>query len=101
MEKDIIINSDAVDALRSLPADSVDMCVTSPPYFGLRDYGVEGQIGLEKTPEQYVKALVGVFSEVRRVLKPLRTLWLNMPESVKDRFTKCYEHIFLLSKKAN
>lgn len=64
-----IYNGDSLEVLKQLPAESVQMCVTSPPYWGLRDYGVEGQIGLEKTPEEYVDKLVDVFREVRRVLK--------------------------------
>lgn len=170
-----IICADALDGLKSLASESVDMCVTSPPYYGLRDYGEEGQIGIEKSPQEYVKNLTEIFMEVHRVLKPTGTLWLNigdsyagsgkgpmclakagngknktlyernkkvqevpktwagikpkdmigipwmlafslrengwylrsdiiwkkrncLPESVKDRPTKCYEHIFLLSK---
>src|SRR5690606_3906797 len=57
------------------------MCVTSPPYWGLRDYGVNGQLGLEETPEQYVKNMVDVFREVKRVLKDDGTLWLNLGDS--------------------
>lgn len=67
-----------LDVLRTLPDESVQCCVTSPPYWGLRDYGVEGQIGLEKTPEEYVSKLVEVFREVRRVLRGDGTLWLNL-----------------------
>ncbi len=168
-----IIVGDALNVLQRLPDNSMDCCVTSPPYYGLRDYGVDGQIGLEDSPEEYIDRLVGVFREVRRVLKDDGTLWLNiadsyagsgkgawsrkdaqkevyvpdpesaitkmpkvfdgikpkdmigipwmlafalradgwylrqdiiwqkpncMPESVTDRFTKSYEHIFLLSK---
>jgi DNA modification methylase len=59
----------------------IDCCVTSPPYFGLRDYGHEGQIGLEETPEMYVDKIVQVFEEVRRVLKKEGTLWLNLGDS--------------------
>ena len=152
-----------------MPDESVDMCLTSPPYYGLRDYGVEAQIGREESPAAYVSALQEVFAQVHRVLKPEGTFWLNiadtycgtgskgsyvdpkypngrtgqsvslnqtvqgckskdlvgipwmlafalrdagwylrqdiiwhkpnaMPESVKDRCTKSYEHIFLLSK---
>ena len=58
--------------------NSVDCCITSPPYFGLRDYGVDGQIGLEKSPNEYVAKMVKVFREVYRVLKPTGTLWLNI-----------------------
>ena len=168
-ETNIIIQSDNLKALRSMPADSVHCCVTSPPYYGLRDYEIEGQIGREDTPEQYIERLAGVFREVYRVLRPDGTLWLNisdtycgtgskggyadpkytkgrtgqrvsivqnvrgckhkdligipwllafalrndgwylrndiiwekanpMPESVRDRCTRCYEHIFLLAK---
>ena len=70
MEANIIYNIDCLTGLRNLPDDSIDCCVTSPPYFNLRDYGVSGQIGLEDTPEQYIQKLVGVFHEVRRVLPP-------------------------------
>ena len=171
-----IIIGDALESLREIESDSVDCCVTSPPYFGLRDYGVDGQIGLEESPDEYIDKLVSVFHEVRRTLKPDGTLWIViadsyagsgkgrckdgkfrqqtatmesegqinsvlkrqrsvdglkpkdmigipwmlafalradgwylrsdiiwhkpnvMPESVKDRPTKCYEHIFLLAK---
>ena len=166
---DTIINRDALPALRELPAESVNCCVTSPPYYALRDYGLDAQIGREDTPEQYIERLVDVFHEVKRVLRSDGTLWLNiadtycgtgskgaysdpknpkgrngqalsiarqaagckqkdligipwllafalrrdgwylrsdiiwqknnpMPESVKDRPTRCYEHIFLLTK---
>lgn len=74
-----IIRADA----RYLPlaAESVQCCVTSPPYWGLRDYKQEGQIGLERTPEEYVASIVHVFREVWRVLKPDGTLWLNLGDS--------------------
>ena len=169
METDRILCGDALDVLRTLPDNSVHCCVTSPPYYALRDYGAEGQIGREDTPVQYVARLTAVFSEVRRVLRPGGTLWLNiadtyaakgkpgesmdpkypkgrtgqmaelnrrvdgckakdmigipwmlafalrdsgwylrsdiiwmkanpMPESCKDRPSRCYEHIFLLTK---
>ena len=169
MQTDVIYNMDALEALRSLPEESVHCCVTSPPYYALRDYGVEGQIGRENTPKEYVARLTEVFAEVRRVLRSDGTLWLNisdtfagkgdqgdaldpkypngrtgqavalnrtvegckskdmigipwllafalradgwylrsdiiwrkgnpMPESCKDRPSRCYEHIFLLSK---
>jgi DNA modification methylase len=72
-----LLNGDAIEVLRTLPADSVDCCVTSPPYWGLRDYGVTGQIGLEPTPAAHIAVMVAVFEEVRRVLKPHGSLWLN------------------------
>ena len=163
-----IICANALDGLKTLADNSVDMCVTSPPYYGLRDYGESGQIGMEQTPQEYIEHLTEIFMEVHRVLKPTGTLWINigdsyagsgkgpmslavagngknskvhevpktwdgikpkdmigipwtlafslrakgwylrsdiiwhktncLPESVKDRPTKCYEHIFLLSK---
>ena len=166
---DTIINQDALYALRELPAESVNCCVTSPPYYALRDYGLDAQIGQEKTPEEYIRRLAVVFREVKRVLRSDGTLWLNiadtycgtsskgsytdpknpkgrngqtvslayrvegckqkdligipwllafslradgwylrsdiiwqknnpMPESCKDRPSRCYEHIFLLTK---
>jgi len=172
---EIILLGDALRKLRNLPCESVNCCVTSPPYFGLRDYGVQGQIGLETTPEEYIAHLVEIFNEVRRILRSDGTAWINigdcyagsgigryadghhsegkkqatntgsvlgclkrtssdgckakdligipwmlafalradgwylrqdiiwekpnaMPESVKDRCTKSYEHIFLLAK---
>jgi DNA modification methylase len=76
-----ILHGDALAVLRTLPDESVHCCVTSPPYFGLRDYGIDGQIGLEQTPEEYVNKLVEVFREVRRVLRHDGTLWLNLGDS--------------------
>ena len=76
-----ILVGDAREHLRGLPDGSVNCCVTSPPYFGLRDYGADGQIGLEQTPEEYVAALVDVFREVRRVLRDDGVLWLNLGDS--------------------
>ena len=76
-----IIIGDVIDGLRTLGAGSVHCCVTSPPYWGLRDYGVGGQIGLEKTPEEFVAKMVDVFREVRRVLRDDGTLWLNLGDS--------------------
>jgi len=78
---DTIIQGDALTQLKELPGESVDCCITSPPYLGLRDYGVDGQIGLEESPEAYVNKLVEVFREVRRVLKKEGTLWLNLGSS--------------------
>jgi len=72
---------DCRQILRTLPERSVHCCVTSPPYFGLRDYGMAEQIGLEPTPEQFVAELVAVFREVRRVLRDDGTLWLNLGDS--------------------
>ena len=169
METDRIYCGDALTVLKTLPDSSVNCCVTSPPYYALRDYGVDGQIGREETPALYVERLTSIFREVRRVLTPDGTLWLNiadtyagkgnqgdsldpkypngrtgqavalngkvegckakdmigipwllafalradgwylrsdiiwqkanpMPESCKDRPSRCYEHVFLLTK---
>ena len=72
---------DALAVLRTLPDGAARCCVTSPPYFGLRDYGVEGQMGLEATPDAYVARMVELFREVRRVLADDGTLWLNLGDS--------------------
>ena len=81
IEKNTIINGNSLEVLKSLPDNSIDCCVTSPPYYALRDYGCDGQIGLEETPEKYIERLCDVFSEVRRVLTPQGTLWLNIGDS--------------------
>ena len=76
-----IICGEARSALSKIESGSVRCCVTSPPYYRLRDYGSEGQIGLEHTPEQYIQKLVKVFQEVRRVLSDDGTLWVNIGDS--------------------
>ena len=76
-----ILEGNVLETLKDLPDCSVQCVVTSPPYYGLRDYGMEGQIGLEATPEAYVETMVKVFREVRRVLKDDGTLWLNLGDS--------------------
>ncbi len=82
----MILIGDSRETLRTLPDKSVYCCVTSPPYFGLRDYDHEGQMGSEATPEAFVAALAGLFREVRRVLRDDGTLWLNLGDSYgKDK----------------
>jgi DNA modification methylase len=76
-----ILCGDCRDMLRRMPAESVHCVVTSPPYWGLRDYGVAGQLGLEASLGEYVDVMVGVFREVRRVLRKDGTLWLNLGDS--------------------
>lgn len=76
-----IINADVMAGLAQLADQSVHACVTSPPYFGLRNYGVDGQIGLEPTPDAFVARLVAVFREVRRVLRSEGSLWLNLGDT--------------------
>lgn len=80
-----ILHGDCREKLAELPDGSVHCAVTSPPYFGLRDYGVDGQIGLEQTPDAFVAELVAVFREVRRVLRDDGTLWLNLGDSYFSR----------------
>ena len=77
----IVHVGDCLESMRKMPGQSVHCCVTSPPYFGLRDYGVDGQLGLEATPEKFVEALVSVMREVKRVLRNDGTLWLNLGDS--------------------
>jgi len=77
----MILQGDVIEQLQTLDAQSIHTCVTSPPYWGLRDYGVDGQIGLEETPELYVEKIVEVFREVKRVLRDDGTLWLNLGDS--------------------
>ena len=81
MERNIIHLGDCLEVLKTLPDNSVDCCVTSPPYYALRDYGVEGQLGLENSPEEYIAKMTEVFMEVYRVLKDDGTLWLNIGDS--------------------
>lgn len=78
---DTVYNEDCLEGLKKLPDESIDCCVTSPPYYGLRDYGTADQIGLEETPEMFVGKLVEVFTQVKRVLKKEGTLWLNLGDS--------------------
>jgi DNA modification methylase len=145
IKTDVIFAGDSLAILKNLPDSSIHCCVTSPPYYALRDYGAREQIGRESTPGEYIHRLTRVFREVRRVLKPDGTFWLNisdtycqsagqgfkvkdmlgipwrlalalrhdgwylrsdviwmkanpMPESVKDRCTRCYEHVFQFAK---
>jgi DNA modification methylase len=77
----VLHQGDALEVLRGMESESVHCCVTSPPYWGLRDYGVAGQVGLEATPDEYVERVVAIFREVRRVLRADGTLWLNLGDS--------------------
>lgn len=81
MNKSVLITGDALSSLKEIDEKCVDCCITSPPYYGLRDYGTIGQIGLEKTVEEYIEKLVFIFREVHRVLKDDGTLWLNLGDS--------------------
>jgi DNA modification methylase len=92
-----LINSfllgDALTELSKLQSRSVDMCVTSPPYYKQRDYGFNTQIGLEDTPEVYIEKLVLIFNEVNRVLKPHGTLWLNIGDTYAGKYTGINDYI--------
>jgi DNA modification methylase len=81
METNIILEGDCIESMKKLPDAFINTCVTSPPYYGLRDYGEDGQIGQEETPQQYIDKMVEVFAEVRRILRDDGTLWLNLGDS--------------------
>jgi DNA modification methylase len=82
MLENVILPGNSLDTLKTIPSNSADCCVTSPPYYLLRNYGgIEGQIGLENTPEKYIEKLVTVFQEVRRILKDTGTLWVVIGDS--------------------
>jgi len=81
LEINKIYQGNVLKVLKTFPDESIHCCVTSPPYWGLRDYGLEGQLGLESTPEEYVTKMVEVFREVKRVLRKDGTLWLNLGDS--------------------
>ena len=76
-----VLQGDCIESLKTLDDESINCCVTSPPYWGLRDYGETNQLGLEETPEEYVANMVKVFSEVKRVFTKDGTLWLNLGDS--------------------
>ena len=80
----MIFCGDSLEVLKGMDDESVDMCLTSPPYWGLRDYGISGQLGLEETPDEYVDNLVGIFREVGRVLRDDGTLWLNLGDTYSN-----------------
>ncbi|SFA82382.1 DNA modification methylase [Pseudomonas simiae] len=81
MKQHRVLIGDCIESMRTLPDKSVQMCVTSPPYYGLRDYGMAGQIGLEETPAEFIERLVEAFREVRRVLRNDGTVWVNMGDT--------------------
>ena len=85
-----ILVGDCLEQMAHIESQSVQTCVTSPPYWGLRDYGHDGQMGLEKTPDEYVANLVKVFTEVRRILKDDGTLWLNLGDSYASGAGTCF-----------
>ena len=92
IEHDNIYNMDCLEGLRQMEDATVDCCVTSPPYFALRDYGCEGQIGLEQSPEEYIARLCDVFREVLRVMKPEATCWVVIGDTYagSNKGAACY-----------
>jgi len=86
-----IYHGDCLEILKTLPSESVNCCITSPPYYGLRDYGNEKQIGLEDTPDDYIDKLVCVFREIKRILRPDGTLWLNIGDSYWGSGSRGYD----------
>ncbi|MDU0154028.1 DNA-methyltransferase [Bacillus cabrialesii] len=78
---DTILEGNCLDVLKQLPDETFNTCVTNPPYWKLRDYGVEGQLGHEDSPEDFISKLVSVFNEVKRTLKPDGTLWVNIGDT--------------------
>jgi site-specific DNA-methyltransferase (adenine-specific) len=85
MKTNRVIAGDVYDKLPELPDESIHMVMTSPPYWNLRDYGEDGQLGLEKTPEEFVENLADVFDEVKRVLRPDGSLWLNLGDTYHNK----------------
>ncbi len=81
MKSNIILNGDCLTIIKELPDNSINMCMTSPPYWALRDYGVEGQLGLEPTFQEYIRKLCDIFDEVKRVLKKEGTCWVNLGDT--------------------
>lgn len=87
MELNKIYQGSALEILKTFEDESIDCCITSPPYWGLRDYGVEGQLGLEPTFELYISHLMQIFNEVKRVLKKTGTCWVNLGDSYSAEST--------------
>lgn len=92
LQLDTIVNAECLAHLKTMPDECLDCVVTSPPYYGLRDYGCDGQVGLEDTPEDYIQRLVDIFHEVKRCLKPEGTLWLNLGDSYCGTGSKSPQH---------
>lgn len=84
-----IYNGDALEILKNIPSESVDMCITSPPYWNLRDYGVDGQLGLEDSVFDFINNLYNVFHEIKRVLKNEGSLWINIRDTYSKGIKRC------------
>ena len=94
----MIYQGNALEELRKLPSESVNMCITSPPYWALRDYGVEGQLGLEPTFQEYINKLCDIFDEVKRVLRKDGTCWVNMGDTYGTKSGSSFENDNLTGK---
>ena len=81
LETNKVYEGNSLDVLKTFPDESLDMCVTSPPYWGLRDYEMDEQLGLESTPEEFINNLCDIFDEVKRVLRPHGSCWVNLGDS--------------------
>ena len=89
LKLDYIYQGNTLDILKSFPSESIDMCITSPPYWNMRDYGVEGQLGLEYTTEEFIDNLYNIFHEVKRVLKNEGGLWINIRDTYSKGIKRC------------
>ncbi len=89
LELNKIYQGDTLDILKTFPSESIDMCITSPPYWNMRDYGEEGQLGLEFTTEEFIESLFNVFHEVKRVLKNSGGLWINIRDTYSKGIKRC------------
>lgn len=87
---DSIIHGNTLDVLRDMPSESIDCCITSPPYWGLRDYGVDGALGLEPTFNEYLDKLLAIFDEVKRILKKSGTCWVNLGDTYSNSKTESF-----------
>jgi DNA modification methylase len=80
-----IINKDWIEGLKEIQDETINMCITSPPYWGLRDYGIDGQLGIEKNPDTYINNLCNGFDQIKRVLKNDGTCWINIADTYKNK----------------
>ena len=80
-----ILQGDTLEILKNIPSNSIDMCITSPPYYNLRDYEIDGQIGMEENYEDYLNKLKLIFNEVKRVIKPKGSCWVNIGDTYNNK----------------
>ena len=99
MELNKIYQGDSLQVLKTFPNESIDCIITSPPYYGLRDYGIEGQIGQEKTPQEYISNLMKIMDECKRVLKKTGSLWVNIGDTYPSGGGKAIECSFVRNSK--